>query len=101
MSSINRSGRPTRVVDDMELPAKIRNAMLIHNDLQPHVAVLDRENIDIPGKKHPHRSLIKRIQHQQESEFDGQVMGNLVQVVQPNKPQLNHTNEQKREEFCE
>lgn len=78
MSSIDQSERPTRVVDGTELSAKIRNAMLVHNDLQPHLAVLDQENIDIPGKKCPHRSLIERIQHQHESEFNGQVVGNLV-----------------------
>lgn len=50
MNSIDRSGRPTRVVYGTELSAKIQNAMLIDNDLQSHVAVLDKENIDIPGK---------------------------------------------------
>lgn len=75
--------------------------MLIHNDLQPHVAVLDQENIDIPGKKPPHRLLIQRIQHKHESEFDGQIVGDLVRVVQPSKPQLNHTHQKKREKLYE
>lgn len=97
----DRPGRDTRVIDGTELSAKIRKAMLDHHDLQPHIAVLDQENIDIPGKKKPHRSLIQRIQHQHESQYNGETMTNLVRVLQPTKPQLNHTHEKKREEFCE
>lgn len=41
IGNIDRSGRSTCVVDGMELSAKIRIAMLVHNDLQPHIAVLD------------------------------------------------------------
>ena len=54
MSTIDRPGRSTRVINSTELLANIRKAMLVHNDLQPHVAVLDQENIDIPVKKRPH-----------------------------------------------
>lgn len=55
-----------------------------------HNAVLDQENIDISGKKRPYRSLIQRIQHQHESEFEGRKIGDLVRVVQKD-----------RKEFCD
>lgn len=101
VGDMERSGRITRVVDGSELSATIRTAMMVHNNLQPTVAVLDQENIDIPGKKRPHRSLIQRLQHQHESEFEGRKIGDLVRVVQPTKPRLSGVDEKDRKEFCD
>ena len=50
MSTIDRPERPTRVVDCTELSGNICKAMLVHNDLQPHVAVLDEEILIFPVK---------------------------------------------------
>lgn len=58
ISTIDRSGWLTRVVDSIELLENIRKAMLVYNDLQPLIAILDQENIDIPNKKLPHQLLI-------------------------------------------
>lgn len=33
--------------------------MLIYNNLQPHIATLDYEDIDISSKKSPHRLFIE------------------------------------------
>ena len=41
MSTIDRPGQPTRVINGTELSGNIHKAMLVHNDLQPHIAVLD------------------------------------------------------------
>ncbi|MCJ1345879.1 hypothetical protein MMC31_004088 [Peltigera leucophlebia] len=74
---------------------------MLHNGLKPEVALLDQENIEVPGKERPHRSLIQRIEHEHESEFQGKKIGDLVRVVQPTKPLLNHIDEKKRKEFCD
>lgn len=101
INTINRPRQSTRVMNDTKLSANIRKAMLVHNNLQPHVAVLDNKNIDIPGKKRPHQLLIQKIQYEHKSKFDGQLIDNLVWVIQPRKPELNYTHEKKREEFCD
>lgn len=101
VGDMERSGRISRVVDGSDLSAKIRSAMMVHNDLQPAVAVLDQENIDIPREKRPYRSLIQCIQHQHESEFEGRKIGDLVRVIQPTKPRLSGVDEKARKGFCD
>ena len=59
--------------------------MLIYNHLQTHINVLDLENIDIAGNKPPHQLLIQKIQNKYNSEFDDQIVGDLIWVVQPGK----------------
>jgi hypothetical protein len=65
VGAIEGRGALPRVPDGTELSADIRNAMLKHPHTQPFKAVLDKENIDIPGKKRPSRVLLERFQHQQ------------------------------------
>lgn len=58
ISNRDKSGQLSRMVNGTELSVNIHKAMLVHNDLQTHVAVLDQENIDISSKKPPHQLLI-------------------------------------------
>ena len=46
---MERSGRVPRVADGTDLSAKIRTAILQNPDVRPQQAVLDKENITIPG----------------------------------------------------
>lgn len=64
--------------------------MLENNDLQPHVVILNQENMDILDQKCIHRSFIGRIKHQYKWALDWEVMDDLFRVVQSNKLQLNH-----------
>ena len=49
LGDLNKPGRDTRVVDGTQLSTTIRNAMLDNPILKPKKAVLEKENIDIPG----------------------------------------------------
>lgn len=49
VGDLDRSGRIPRVADVTELSKTIRNAILENPELKPHEAVIDKENIVIPG----------------------------------------------------
>ena len=49
LGDLNRPGRDTQVVAVTHLSATIRNAILDNIILKPKEAVLEKENIDIPG----------------------------------------------------
>ena len=62
LGGLDRPGRETLVVDGTQLSTMIRNAILDNPRPKPKEAVLDKENIDIPGDiKRPSRSMIERI----------------------------------------
>ena len=76
--------------------------MLRHLTATPLEAALEKENISIPGRGPPSRSLIERIQHQHiYKEPDGEFVEELVRAIQPEKPRLGKQDERKRKGFCE
>ena len=60
ISIIDKPKQPTRVINGIELLENICKAMPVHNNLQPHVAVLDWKNIDIFNKKPLYQWLIQK-----------------------------------------
>ena len=66
--------------------------------MKPHNAALDQENIDIPYmEKRLARSIIERVQHKYEyQDNNNQPVGDIVRVVQPHKPLLNHDHKGKQ-----
>ena len=96
-----RQGRPTRVANGSDLSASMREAMLKHSNLQPYTAVLDQENIEIPGQKRPSRSLIERVQHEhQHTSSKGEEIGELIRGRMAKKPCTNADETSNRKEFC-
>ena len=99
--SMQRTGRSQRVEDGTALSSKIRNAMLKHSHLKPHITVLDQENIVVSGKKRPSRSLLERVQHEHHHvDSDGHKYDELVRGRMAKKPRLGKDNEQDRRDFC-
>lgn len=101
---MDRSSRMSRVADGTELSQNIRNAILNNPKRKPHEAVIDKENITIPGMpegKRPARSIIENVQHQHSHELDGQEINDIVRVNEAVKPRLNEANKANRKRFCE
>lgn len=73
--------------------------MILNNlKLKPHKAMIDKENVTIPGiseRKKPAQSIIKNIKHQQSHKVDGQEIGDIVHVNEAVKPQLTKVNKVK------
>lgn len=66
MGDLDRSGRIPRIADATALSQGIQNAIPNNPKLKPHEAVIDKENITIPGMpdgKWPARSIIENVQH--------------------------------------
>ena len=100
---MDRSGAPQRVEDGSETSANMRIAILRYPDMKPHEAVVDQENIPIPGMpgdKRLARSVIERVAHTHEHVQGDRKIGEISRVVQPNKPLLTHVNENKRLTIC-
>lgn len=101
LGDLDRPGRETPVVDCTRLSTTIRNAILDNPILKPKEAVLDKENIDIPGgRKRPSRSMIERIQHEHVHEAEGEEIGEIFRGVQPTKPILTEKGKAHRKKFC-
>lgn len=104
MGDLERLGRIPRVADGTELSSHIRDAILRNPDLNPQIAVVDQENISIPGlseHKRPARSIFERVEHQHEHNFEGNPTGETVWFLQPSKPMLNENHKRTRMEFSE
>ena len=102
LGDADRSGRPVRIAEGSLASRLARQAMLKHPADSPLEAVIGKENICIPGKRKPSRSLIERVQHQHiHKEPNGELVGELVRAAQPEKPRLGKQDERKRKEFCD
>ena len=100
---MERSGRVSRVADGTDLSAKIRTAILQNLDVRSQQAVLNKENITVrgmPRNKGPARSIIERVQYQHEHIVDGEIVGEIVRVVQSIKPLRINKNENHRKRLC-
>ena len=101
--SMNRSDAPQRVENGSKTSADMRKAILRYSDMKPHEAVIDQENISIPGMpadKRLARSIIERVAHIHEHVQGERKIGEISRVVQSNKPLLTHVNENKRLTIC-
>ena len=81
----DKSGRIPRVADGTKLSQNIQNAILNNPTLKPHEAVIDKENITIPGMpkgKRPAQSIIENVQHQHSHKVDGQEINDIVLMKQ-------------------
>lgn len=80
----------------------IRNAIFENPKLKPHEAVIDKENIVIPGLpegKRPVRSIIENVQHHHTHESDGHEITDILRINEISKPFLNETSKAKRKRF--
>ena len=101
VGDVERSGRPRRVPEGSKLSKDCREAMLKHSNLKPYTAVMDQENIEIPGQKRPSRSLLERVQYEHEHlNNQDEVMSELVRGRAAKKPRREAEDDEKRLEFC-
>ena len=104
VGDLDRSGRIPRVADGTELSKTIRNTILDNPKLKQHEAVIDKENIVIPGlpegKRHA-RSIIENVQHHHTHESDGHEFTDIVRINEISKRFLNEISKAKRKRFCE
>lgn len=102
VGAIEGRGPLPRVPDDTQLSANIRNAMLKHPHTKPFQAVVDKENIEISGRKRPSRFLIETVQHQHTHvDEDNQVLNEIIRGRVAKKPRLNKSHRERRKKFCE
>lgn len=77
-------------------------AILNNPKLKSQEAVIDKENITIPGileETRPAQSIIENVQHQHSYEVDGQEIRDIVRISEAVKPRLTEANKAKRKQF--
>ena len=110
-NAIGRGQHP-RITNGSELSAQVREAMLKHSYTSPVKAVLDKENIQIPGarkgqKRKPSdiqrssRVLLERVQHEHiHVNPEGEIVHKIIRKRKADKQWLNKSQEHKRKLFC-
>ena len=101
-ADLERVNKSNRVFESTEFSRTMKKFMLKHFNLQPFIAILNQENVEIFDKKRFSRSLIERVQHEHEHfNENGKRVSEFVRDKIAKKFRIEVDDDKQRKSFCD